>query len=167
VSDSILIFGCGNEDRGDDAAGLLVARRLRELGIDAREHQGDMLSLMDAWRSASEVVIIDAMMSGEAPGTIAVWNVPDDRLPRDAFQCSTHALGVADAVELARALDGLPAKLVIYGIEGTRFDPGGTISAEVAKAVERLALELIEKLEKPLAHARGSVTRSRVGKHLG
>jgi hydrogenase maturation protease len=144
VSD-VLIFGCGNEDRGDDGAGLLVARRLRELGIDAHEHQGDMLSLIDDWRGAQEVVIIDAMKSGAAPGTIAVWNVPGDPLPRNSFRCSTHALGVADAVELARTLDGLPAKLIIYGIEGTQFHRGGTISTEVARAIERLAGELERK----------------------
>jgi hydrogenase maturation protease len=143
----MLIFGCGNEDRGDDGAGLMVARRLRALGIDAHNHQGDMLSLMDAWRGAAEVVIIDAMVSGRAPGTIAVWNVPGDALPRDAFRCSTHALGVADAVELARTLGGLPAKLMIYGIEGTRFGRGGTISAEVAEAAERLAMELSSKFK--------------------
>jgi hydrogenase maturation protease len=144
VSD-VLIFGCGNEDRGDDGAGLLVARRLRELGIDAREHQGDMLSLMDDWRGAAEVVVIDAMRSGAAPGTVAVWNVPEDPLPRNSFRCSTHALGVADAVELARTLDGLPAKLMIYGIEGRQFHRGGPISVEVAQAIERLAGELERK----------------------
>ena len=140
-----LIFGCGNEDRGDDGAGLLVARRLRELGIDAREHQGEILSLMDDWRGAPEVVIIDAMRSGGAPGTIAVWNVPEDPLPRNSFRCSTHALGVADAVELARTLDWLPARLMIYGIEGRQFHRGGTISTEVADALERLVDELGRK----------------------
>ncbi len=43
----MMIIGCGNSDRSDDAAGLLVARRLRELGIDARELSGDMLGLLD------------------------------------------------------------------------------------------------------------------------
>ncbi len=146
MSDPPLIFGCGNEDRGDDGAGLLVARRLRELGMDAHESQGDMLSLIDAWRGAAEVVIVDAMVSGGAPGSIAVWNVPGNPLPRDAFRCSTHALGVTDAVELARTLGGLPSKLTIYGIEGVQFDCGGTMSAEVATAAERLAVDLRREL---------------------
>ena len=37
----MLILGCGNPDRSDDAAGVLVVRRLRELGIHADEFGGD------------------------------------------------------------------------------------------------------------------------------
>jgi len=45
----VLILGCGNPDRSDDAAGILVARRLRELGIPAEEFIGDAPELIDAW----------------------------------------------------------------------------------------------------------------------
>ena len=43
---ALLIIGCGNFDRGDDAAGLLVARRLHALGVDTLhieiiEHSGE------------------------------------------------------------------------------------------------------------------------------
>jgi len=43
---SLRIIGCGNLDRGDDAAGLLVARRLRALGVEAAEHSGEGLTLL-------------------------------------------------------------------------------------------------------------------------
>jgi len=39
------VIACGNLECGDDAAGILVAQRLREWGIDARE----AISLFDAW----------------------------------------------------------------------------------------------------------------------
>ena len=45
------------------------------------------------------------------------------RLPMGQFRCSTHALGVAEAIELARALDRLPRKLIVFGIEGIRLRP--------------------------------------------
>ena len=38
----MLIIGCGNRTRGDDGAGVLVAERLRKLGIEAE---------MRTWRS--------------------------------------------------------------------------------------------------------------------
>ena len=137
----MLILGCGNDDRSDDAAGLLVVRRLCELGIDAHEHAGDALGLIEAWSGAQEVVVTDAVVSGTSPGTITRWDaaVP---LPAGEFRCSTHNLGLAEAVELARVLGRLPAKLTIYGIEATCFDRGGKPSAEVRDGAERLAAEI-------------------------
>ncbi|HEY1242170.1 MAG TPA: hydrogenase maturation protease [Bryobacteraceae bacterium] len=137
----MLILGCGNDDRSDDAAGLLVVRRLRDLGVDAREHGGDILGLLDAWNGAREVVVIDAIVSGAAPGTIIRRDAATP-LAAGEFRCSTHNVGLAEAIELARALDRLPEKLTIYGIEATCFDRGGTPLAEVQEAAKRLAAEI-------------------------
>ena len=89
----------------DDAAGLLVARKLRERGIQARELGGEGLALLDAWSGWADVIVVDAVKSGAPPGTITIWDARTSRLPMGQFRCSTHALGVADAIELARALD--------------------------------------------------------------
>ena len=136
------IIGVGNPERSDDAAGVLLARRLRELGVDAQEFTGDPLALIEAWNGSPEVILIDTVVSGAAAGTITVWDAGKSPLPPERFCCSTHALGLAEAVEIARGLGRLPEKLVIYGIEGGRFDVGGELSAEVADAVERLAREI-------------------------
>ena len=137
------IIGIGNPDRSDDAAGVLVARRLREMGADAQEFTGDPLALIEAWNGSPEVIVIDTVVSGAAPGTITVWDAGKSPLPPEQFCCSTHAFGIAEAVEIARALGRLPAKILIYGIEGIRFDVGGSLSPEVADAVERLAGEMV------------------------
>ena len=47
---------------------------------------------------------------------------------------STHAFGVAEALELARALNRLPPCLLIYGIEGKNFAMGTGLSPEVRTA---------------------------------
>ena len=138
----MLILGCGNPDRADDAAGLLVARRLRELGMQACELSGEALELLDAWSGEADVLVVDAMKSGAPPGTITVWDTRTSRLPACQFRCSTHALGLAEAIELARALDRLPTKLTVVGIEGCRFDRGEPPSPEIAEAVERLAQQI-------------------------
>lgn len=138
----MLIVGCGNPDRADDAAGPLVAARLRELGIDAHKRSGDMLAFMDEWSSEEEMTLVDAVVSGAAPGTITTWDARRAALPPDCFACSTHAFGIAEAVELARALDRLPRSLTVYGIEGSHFKPGDPPSPEVADAVERLAQDI-------------------------
>ncbi len=61
------------------------------------------------------------------------------------FRSSTHAFGVGDAVELARALGRLPARVVVYGVEGADFTAGAPLSAAVESAVEHVVDELEEE----------------------
>jgi len=133
----MLILGCGNRQRGDDAAGILVAERLRTLGIAAEVCSGEPSELMGAWSGVDDVIVIDAVVAGAPAGTVHVW---DGQHP-PAFAtatASTHGFGVAEAIELARALDRLPARLRVYGIEGKNFEIGSAISPEVECAMEEV-----------------------------
>lgn len=141
-----MIIGVGNPDRGDDAAGRLAARRLSSLGLDAVEHSGEGTALLEAWSGAGRVILIDAVVTGAPPGTITVWDARNVPLPRQAFRGSTHAFGVAEAVELGRALDRLPASLTIYGIEAQQFQPGAGLSPVVSEAVAQLAERIAEEV---------------------
>jgi len=158
---SLRIIGCGNIDRGDDAAGLLVARRLHapaaasiavaiagvEIpGLVIMEQSGESISLMDCWTVNDDVVLVDATAPRGTPGQVQRWNARADQLPEDIFPCSTHAFGVREAVELARAMSGLPQTLLIYGIEGKQFFHGAPTSPEVERAVESVANELMMRL---------------------
>ena len=126
------VIGIGNEWRSDDAAGLEVARRLG--GI---ELPGEPIGLVDALDGATDVVVVDAVSSGAAPGTLRVFEAGNEPLPVELFgSSSTHALGVAEAIEIARSLGRLPARVRVYGIEGATFDYGRGLSPEVEKAVE-------------------------------
>ena len=139
---SRLIIGCGNADRGDDAAGLLVARRLRAMGVKAQEQSGEALALIESWRETDErpgVILVDAVVTGAAPGAVTVWDARKAPVVGDYFRCSTHAFGVAGAIELARILDLLPPSLLIYGIEAGHFEIGSQPSAEVLRAIEEVA----------------------------
>ncbi len=143
----MLIAGCGNVDRCDDGAGVLVARRLREFGIDAREHGGEGLSLLESFTGCDRVVLVDATVSGQAPGTITLWDQDSGPLPAVQLRTSSHAFGVAEAVELARALGRLPASVTLYGIEAGRFDIGGSPSPEVLEAVDEVARRIAQEVE--------------------
>jgi hydrogenase maturation protease len=141
---TLRIIGCGNLDRGDDAAGLLVARRLQALGVEAVEQSGESASLMDCWSGFEQVILVDAIAPGGRPGHISVWNAHAGKLPKDVLACSTHAFGVREAVELARAMDRLPENFFIYGIEGKQFSVGSPLSPEVEHAVGSVVQQLLE-----------------------
>ncbi len=151
---ALRIIGCGNLDRGDDAAGLLVARRLREICVEIPkveiiEESGDSFSLMDCWIGFEHVILVDATAPHGTPGQVQAWNANADKLPENVFPCSTHAFGVREAVELARVLNRLPQTLRIYGIEGKRFSFGALLSPEVERSVEAVAQQLFELVRTP------------------
>jgi len=141
-----LVIGCGNEHRGDDAAGLLVVRRLRELGLRTAEMGGEGVSLLDLWSGAGDVILVDAVLTGAEPGTVFRWDALRERIPRGAFRCSTHHFGVAEAVELGRILDRLPRSLKIYGIEAAQFELGAPPAPAVREAIESLAARIADEV---------------------
>jgi hydrogenase maturation protease len=126
--------------RGDDAAGLEVARRLRAAGVDAIEHEGDCSALVDRLAGRDDVVIVDAASTGGGPGH--VHRLDADALGEARLRSSSHAFGVPEAVALARELGRLPRKLTIYAIEGERFDLGAPLSPAAAAAVAALVADL-------------------------
>jgi hydrogenase maturation protease len=143
------VIGMGNLYRRDDAAGLVVAQRLRQEApghVWVIEHEGEPTALLEAWKGAHAVVVIDAVFSGAEAGTIHRLDAHAARIPQELFRYSTHAVSVAEAIELARALGQLPPKLVVYGIEGKDFAAGVGLSPEVESRVGELAERVLQEL---------------------
>jgi hydrogenase maturation protease len=137
----ILIIGIGNEYRSDDGVGIEVARTIREKhfpGVAVREESGDAAAIMEAWQGYENVILVDAISSGAEPGTIVVLDGNKKIAPSYQFHCSTHAFGVGEAIALAKAMNTLPTKLLIYGIEGAEFSTRKSLSRVVQKAVPSL-----------------------------
>jgi hydrogenase maturation protease len=143
----LAIIGVGNVDRRDDGAGLIAVRRLRMLTLPASiaviEQTGEGAALIESWRGFDSVILIDAVRAGGAPGRIHRLDVSAGSLPSDFFHYSTHAFGVAEAIELARILGDLPA---VLGIEGADFRPGCVLTTEVEAAVTVLVREVGSRL---------------------
>ncbi len=135
------MIGVGNTHRGDDAVGPVVASRLKQRAGDkfkVVEQAGEGLALMEAWEGADTVMILDAVLSGAPAGAIHRIDATTELMPKDLFRCSTHALGVPEAIELARALCQLPRRVIVYGIEGESFEAGAGLSAAVEEAAREL-----------------------------
>ena len=148
-SSTILVIGVGNEFRNDDGAGIAVARQLLEESprpITIVEASGEGAALMESWKGYERVIVVDATSSGSFPGTIHRFEAHRQPLPAQFFHYSTHAFSVAEAIEMARALDQLPPELIVYGIEGRNFAAGEGLSPEVENAaslvVDRVLCDL-------------------------
>ncbi len=144
-----LIIGLGNEYRGDDAVGLVVARRLKQSApesVRVLEESGEGAGLMESWQDADAVVLIDAAHSGAAPGTVHRLDAHVQPIAKKFFRFSTHAFGVAEAVELARTLGRLPPRLIVYGVEGKSFEAGVGLSPEVEAAAQEVVERVLGEL---------------------
>jgi hydrogenase maturation protease len=143
-----VIVGAGNALRRDDGAGLATVIRLRSaLPGDVRllEKEGDFASLLDDWQGADVVVVVDATSSGAEPGTIRRYDAHERPLPSAFSRSSTHSFGVAEAIEMARALGRLPARVVVFGIEGRDFTPGEGLSPAVDAAVDEVVRRVTQE----------------------
>jgi hydrogenase maturation protease len=134
----VTVIGLGNEWRSDDGVGIEVARRVGGLVLD-----GEPIRLVEALEGEDEVVLVDAVCSGAGAGTVFRFEAGEEPLPASLFGASsTHALGLAEAVELARSLGRLPHRVVVYGIEGESFGFGKGLSAAVEGAAARIVEEV-------------------------
>ncbi len=140
----MLIIGCGNLQRGDDAAGVLVAERLRARGLEVTVCSGEASELIELWRGVDAVIVIDAVMTGARVGMIHEWD-GESVLRIGKASCSTHGLGVGEAIELSRVLGCLPPRLLVFGIEGRSFEIGGTVSSGVTRAVEAVVGRIVKE----------------------
>jgi len=150
---AIRVIGLGTR-QGDDAAGLAAVERLAAAGlpggVEACGCERPGLDLLDLLAEVDGAVIVDAMRSGGAPGSVRT--VGADELC-EAARLSTHALGVGAALALARALGRAPHRLELVGIEAG--PEGGTgLSAPVARAIDA-AVALVRERALAMRRDRG------------
>jgi hydrogenase maturation protease len=144
----LLVMGIGNDFRRDDGAGREIARHVRAAGLPGvvvEEHTRDVADMLQAWSDFDTVILADAVCSGAPPGTVFRFDAGKGPLP-EIFgrQVSSHGMGPAEAIELARALGELPGRMIVYGVEGADFGDGTEISAAVIRGVGDVAQELMK-----------------------
>lgn len=140
---SVVVIGVGNIYRRDDALGPTVIELLRErdiAGVSYAESDGEPIQLIELWQNASCAVVVDAVRVQPArPGRIHRLRSPH---PGAAPTASSHGVDLGDTVELARALDRLPERLLIYAVEVADTDFGVGLSPQVAAAACEVADEI-------------------------
>jgi hydrogenase maturation protease len=142
----LLVLGIGNETRSDDGAGAevvrILARRARPDAVRALLVDGDPIRLIAEWSGHDRVVVVDAARSGAPPGTV---HRIDGAGPLPAWlgnATSSHAVGLAETLALARAIGRMPGELLVVAIEGRTFEPGTGLTPAVRRACESVADQL-------------------------
>lgn len=138
-----LVAGVGNVLLGDEGIGVHAVRALRAEGVpegvdlvDAGTALGDLLGELSGY---GRLILVDAVRAGGQPGDLYRMEIqsPDDlRCP--ARPLSLHEMGVAEALDQARALGVLPPAVVLLGMEPARLEPGMDLSDVAGGALPRL-----------------------------
>lgn len=137
----ITLIGVGNRFRSDDGVGFAIANQIKKKVIpeaELIEASGEGAALLEVFGSRKTVLLFDAVLSGSAPGTVFRFEAHSQTIPKKLFNYSTHAFSVAESIEMARALNRLPERLLVYGVEGKSFNSGSDLSVEVAAAIPKV-----------------------------
>lgn len=134
---------------GDDAAGPVVIDRLAQRvppSVELVESVGDATHLLETWRDAGLAVVVDAVVSGGAAGSIKRVDGIGG-FPSAWRSASTHLVGLAEAIDLGDAVGVLPGTMVIYGIEIDRVEPGVALSPAIDQAVDDVVASILDLCE--------------------
>ena len=151
------ILGVGSELRGDDAAGVVVARRVsaavrspKVLVVDCGPAPENY-----TWRvrrfSPSHVVLVDAVEAGMPPGSVGLYGEED---VEEAPFTSTHRPSLKLLSRYLRLSMGV--KVALLGIQPASLELTDSLklTAEVEAGVELAVRAIIEALaEAGLLHA--------------
>ena len=155
-----LVIGVGNRWRSDDGVGPVIADTLVRLGhaagdvtvsgvvpgdADVVTLDGEPARLVAAWDGRSHVVVVDAIVTGDRPGTVHLIDELE-RVPSPRSEASSHGGGVAAAIALGRVLGRLPERLVVIGVEPARTGHGDQLSPAVEAAVDDVARLVVEEV---------------------
>lgn len=136
--------------RGDDAVGIMAARRLRpEVGDRVEVIEAEMagLNIVELMKGAHVAILIDAARSGLNPGTVHRLDASTGAIGVRMHSPSSHALGLSEALELARVMGVLPQTVIVYGVEVGTTEAGHALSLPVAKALEEVVGLVIQECE--------------------
>lgn len=150
-----MILCAGNRLMGDDAIGLVVGEILlkHEHMIPAKirifESGSDALTLLDEIINFDEVIIVDAIKSGLAPGEVIVIDLK--KLVQEATYeiQSLHDIDVISGIRLGYELfrEKIPQRILLIGVGAKNISPRIGLSNEVEKAIPKILGEISRLLK--------------------
>jgi hydrogenase maturation protease len=141
------VIGIGNPWRRDDGVGVAVARAVEgsvPANVEVIAVTGDLTRAIPAWEGSDPAVVIDGVRTGAPPGTVTRLGMdelvgvgdPGGGLP------SSHALGLAEALAIGRAVGAEPRRLVVLTVEVADTGHGNQLSPAVATVVPEVAAQV-------------------------
>jgi hydrogenase maturation protease len=141
LSSDTVVIGIGNTILSDDGVGVHAARLLQgdprvPAGVTILDGGTIGLELLPYAADASRVLLLDAVNSGKAPGTLTRMTATD--LLDTSTGLSVHQLGVADLIAALALVSTRPQDIVVLGVQPANTDWGTCLSPDVEVALTHL-----------------------------
>ncbi|MGD8399182.1 MAG: HyaD/HybD family hydrogenase maturation endopeptidase [Anaerolineae bacterium] len=145
-----LVLGAGNLLLSDDGVGIHAIRRLQELadlppGIEIIDGGTMGMDLLYYLEGVSHLLIIDAVETGEPPGTLK--RLGGDEVPAYfAVKMSPHEIGLPDMLAAAKLRDLYPDEVVVWGVQPATTEVSLEMSPPVAAQLDPLVVHILDEL---------------------
>ena len=147
---SVLVLGIGNMIMTDDGIGVRVVQLLADrfrLPPGVRLVDGGTLGLdlLPKLEGVSRLLVVDAVETGNAPGTLVRLSGDDVPFALET-KVSPHQMGLKDLLAVASLLGHLPGELVLLGIQPEVIELGTDLSPSVEAQLEPLVGNVVNEL---------------------
>ena len=147
-----VVVGLGNPLRRDDGVGAVVADLVARLGVPgiavAALTGDDPAALLDLWRGARRVVVVEAVYGAHAaPGSVV--RLDAHQLGPGRPVASSHGVDLATAYRLSEVLGSGPERLVVVGVQVVDTGLGRGLSPAVAAGLPGVLDRVLAELSLP------------------
>jgi hydrogenase maturation protease len=143
----IKVIAIGNDLYGDDGVGNAVLHELEQMPemteIELVNGATDALGLIDHFENTDHVILVDAAQMGEEPGTVKVFSKDEVRLNIKMDHLTVHGISLAETFDIAEAVDKLPEKITIIGIEPENIGISEKLSDIVKQSIPNVVSQII------------------------
>jgi hydrogenase maturation protease len=147
----ILVLGVGNILLRDEGVGVRVVERLQErvsfsTNVEVMDGGTLGLKLMDAMSSCDYLIVVDAVLNGESPGSI--YRLTGDQIGKSlAFKNSLHQTDLIETLVCCELVGRRPETVVI-GIEPKDFSPwSDKLTATIRKKLETIIKIVLQEIK--------------------
>ncbi|MBI5235007.1 MAG: hydrogenase maturation protease [Deltaproteobacteria bacterium] len=150
VAENALVLGIGNILMKDDGLGVAVALSFKDAyrlpeNIACLDGGVQGVNLLSAIEGFTHLIVIDAVLSGSAPGRVKQYEW-DDLKDLPWLKRSAHGIGLKELLSLA-GLDGKPRHIVVFGVTPKDVSTGMELTPIVKNSIPRLLLRIRRCLE--------------------
>lgn len=148
---NILVLGVGNLLLSDEAVGVRIVEALEQRytfspQIDIVDGGTCGLELMEAMANRDHLIVADAVLTGQAPGTVTILR--DGEVPAlFTRKISPHQLGLSDVLMALQLTDEFPQKLTLIGVEPASLDVHIGLTETVQQALEPALRHVVAVLQ--------------------
>jgi hydrogenase maturation protease len=147
----ILIVGIGNLLLTDEGVGVHVIRELSKKDLPEGVELADLgtatFELVRWTDGKDKVIIVDAIVSDELPGTIYKLTPDDLKSGKRKLLTSLHQFGVVEALDSA-AQTGNKPEVVIFGITPKDYQsPGTELTPELKGSIQKIVEAILQEIK--------------------